>query len=117
MILFVGQIATWMRDREAFQEIDYRAFFGPIAKWVTEVDDAERLPEVISRAWATALSGRPGPVVVALPEDMLAAPSGAIAGSQVAISRPFPDPLAVSKTLAMLAEAERPLSCATPRKD
>ncbi|MEM7188138.1 MAG: thiamine pyrophosphate-binding protein, partial [Pseudomonadota bacterium] len=109
MILFVGQIATWMRDREAFQEIDYRAFFGPIAKWATEVDDAERLPEVVSRAWATALSGRPGPVVVALPEDMLSGMATAKPGEEVQVSRPFPDPLAVSQAMEMLAEARRPL--------
>ena len=109
MILFVGQIATWMRDREAFQEVDYRSFFGPIAKWVTEVDDAARLPEIVSRAWATALSGRPGPVVVALPEDMLSAESDARAGDEVQISRPFPDPVAVARAVDMLAAAKKPL--------
>ena len=71
MILFVGQIARGMREREAFQELDYRAVFGTVAKWVTEVDDAARLPELISRAFHVATSGRPGPVVIALPEDML----------------------------------------------
>src|SRR3982075_2129110 len=71
MILFVGQIAREMREREAFQELDYRAVFGTIAKWATEIDDAARIPELISRAFYTATSGRPGPVVVALPEDML----------------------------------------------
>jgi acetolactate synthase I/II/III large subunit len=72
MILFVGQIARDMREREAFQELDYRAVFGTIAKWVTEIDDPARIPELISHAFYTATSGRPGPVVVALPEDMLA---------------------------------------------
>ncbi len=71
MILFVGQIARAHRDREAFQEVDYRATFGPIAKWAAEVDQVERLPEYISRAFHVAISGRPGPVVLALPEDML----------------------------------------------
>ncbi|WP_380058736.1 thiamine pyrophosphate-binding protein [Falsihalocynthiibacter sp. SS001] len=71
MILFVGQIARAHRDREAFQEVDYRAMFGGIAKWVTEVDQIERIPEYISRAFHVATSGRPGPVVIALPEDML----------------------------------------------
>src|SRR3954462_2166109 len=71
MILFVGQIAREMREREAFQELDYRAVFGSIAKWVTEIDDPTRIPELISRAFYTATSGRPGPVVIALPEDML----------------------------------------------
>src|SRR3954449_4389237 len=71
MILFVGQIAREMREREAFQELDYRAVFGSIAKWVTEIDDPARIPELVSRAFYTATSGRPGPVVIALPEDML----------------------------------------------
>ena len=70
MILFVGQVAREMRDREAFQELDYRAVFGSIAKWVTEIDDPARIPELISRAFYTATNGRPGPVVIALPEDM-----------------------------------------------
>src|SRR5215469_204870 len=71
MILFVGQIARDMREREAFQELDYRAVFGSIAKWTTEIDDPARIPELISRAFYVATSGRPGPVVIALPEDML----------------------------------------------
>ena len=71
LILFVGQIAREMREREAFQELDYRAVFGSIAKWATEIDNPTRIPELISRAFYTATSGRPGPVVIALPEDML----------------------------------------------
>src|SRR5438270_6804750 len=71
LILFVGQIAREMREREAFQELDYRAVFGTIAKWTTEIDDPARIPEQISRAFYTATNGRPGPVVIALPEDML----------------------------------------------
>jgi acetolactate synthase I/II/III large subunit len=109
MILFVGQIARGHRDREAFQEVDYRAVFGPLAKWAAEVDQVERLPEYLSRAFHLACSGRPGPVVLALPEDMLSsfaevpdipppAPSTAgVTGAQVA---------AVS---AALRGAERPL--------
>jgi acetolactate synthase-1/2/3 large subunit len=73
MILFVGQIDTAHRDREAFQEVDYRAVFGGLAKWVAEVDQVARLPEYIARAFNVAQSGRPGPVVLALPEDMLSA--------------------------------------------
>ena len=68
-----------MREREAFQEVDYRAAFGPLAKWATEIDDADRIPEIVARAFAVALTGRPGPVVVALPEDML---SGADRGAR-----------------------------------
>jgi acetolactate synthase-1/2/3 large subunit len=71
MIVFVGQVAREAREREAFQELDYRAVFGTIAKWVTEIDDPARIPELVSRAFYTATSGRPGPVLIALPEDML----------------------------------------------
>ncbi|MFL5075814.1 MAG: thiamine pyrophosphate-binding protein [Microvirga sp.] len=71
LILFVGQVAREMKEREAFQELDYRAVFGTMAKWVTDIADPARLPELISRAFHVATSGRPGPVVIALPEDML----------------------------------------------
>lgn len=71
MILFVGQVARDMREREAFQEIDYRRMFGQVAKWVAEVDSPDRMAEMVSRAFHEAMSGRPGPVVLALPEDML----------------------------------------------
>ena len=71
IILFVGQVGLHMREREAFQELDYRAVFGSIAKWATEIDDPARIPELVSRAFHTACNGRPGPVVIALPEDML----------------------------------------------
>jgi acetolactate synthase-1/2/3 large subunit len=71
MILFVGQVERGMREREAFQELDYRAVFGSIAKWATEVDDPGRFPELVSRAFHVATAGRPGPVVIALPEDVL----------------------------------------------
>jgi acetolactate synthase-1/2/3 large subunit len=71
LILFVGQIEQGMRERGAFQEMDYRAFFGSTAKWVTEIDNAARIPEIISRAFHVAMQGRPGPVVIGLPEDVL----------------------------------------------
>jgi acetolactate synthase-1/2/3 large subunit len=71
MIVFVGQVAREMREREAFQELDFRAVFGTMAKWATEIDQPERIPELVSRAFYTACNGRPGPVVMALPEDML----------------------------------------------
>ena len=73
LVMFVGQIARAHRDREAFQELNYRAVFGTMAKWVAEVDQTDRLPEYINRAFSLAVSGRPGPVVLALPEDMLSA--------------------------------------------
>ncbi|MEO1795813.1 MAG: thiamine pyrophosphate-dependent enzyme, partial [Pseudomonadota bacterium] len=111
MILFVGQIARWMREREAFQEVDYRAAFGPIAKWVTEIDDAARIPEILARAWRTALSGRPGPVVIALPEDMLVerVPTAPLSAPPV-LSEPYPAPEALARARAMLESAERPLA-------
>lgn len=71
MILLLGQVARRWRDREAFQEIDFKAFFGEVAKWVAEIDDPARIPEYVSRAFHEATSGRPGPVVLGLPEDML----------------------------------------------
>ncbi|MFZ9396055.1 MAG: thiamine pyrophosphate-binding protein [Erythrobacter sp.] len=71
MILFVGDVDRSMREREGFQEVDFPAFFGPICKWAARIDSADRIPEFVARAFATAVSGRPGPVVLALPEDML----------------------------------------------
>ncbi|ANQ24689.1 thiamine pyrophosphate-binding protein [Vibrio natriegens] len=71
MLLFVGQVAADVKGREAFQELDYKAVFGSMAKWAVEIDHIERIPEIVSRAWCVATTGRPGPVVIALPEDML----------------------------------------------
>ncbi len=110
MILFVGQVATFMKGREAFQEIDYRAVFGTMAKWAVEIDDVERIPELLARAWTTALTGRPGPVVIALPEDMLtrlteAAP---LTGS-ARVAEPAPDAATMTEVQAMLGAAARPL--------
>ena len=110
MILFVGQIGTVMRGREAFQEVDYRAVFGTMAKWAVEVDDIDRLPEIVARAWKTALTGRPGPVVVALPEDMLSAAAMAQPLKGPAdYPEPVPAAATVEKARAILSEAERPL--------
>ena len=109
MILFVGQIARQYKGREAFQEVDYAAVFGSMAKWAAEIDDPARIPEMVARAFQVATSGRPGPVVLALPEDVLdgmvecadAAPYRAVAASPAA---------ADAKALtAALAEAKRPL--------
>jgi acetolactate synthase-1/2/3 large subunit len=110
MILFVGQVGTDMTGREAFQELDYRAVFGTMAKWVVEVDRADRIPELLSRAWTTALSGRPGPVVMALPEDMLVTQTDAPAlTGPVTIHEPAPGEGAVDAALGLLASAKRPL--------
>ena len=73
MIVFVGQVGGDMVDREAFQEIDYRRMYGSVAKWAAQIDRAERIPEYLAHAYRIAMSGRPGPVVLALPEDMLTA--------------------------------------------
>lgn len=108
MILFVGQIDTAHRDREAFQELDYRQTFGGLAKWVAEVDQTDRLPEYIARAWHVALSGRPGPVVLALPENMLSAQAEVRDIDPVRQFRPNVSGIA-KDALKWLRHAERPL--------
>ncbi len=109
MILFIGQIARDMRDREAFQEVDYRAFFGPIAKWVTEIDSADRIPEIMARAFTVAQSGRPGPVVIALPEDMLRSTTQATATPKVKLAEPAPAPDAIYDLQKAFSRAKKPL--------
>jgi acetolactate synthase-1/2/3 large subunit len=109
MVIFVGQIARHHRDREAFQEVDYRAVFGTLAKWATEVDQIERLPEYISHAFHLATSGRPGPVVLALPEDMLSAMAD-VADLPAPAPQPFGvSPEQVQAVTDVLAQAQRPL--------
>ena len=109
MILFVGQVGRDAIDREAFQEMDYRRVFGEMAKWVAEIDDVRRIPEYIGRAFHTALSGRPGPVVLALPEDMLTE-SVAVADIAHPATAPSIAPAAADMMAleARLAAAERP---------
>lgn len=110
MILFVGQVGTDMKGREAFQEIDYRAVFGTVAKWAVEIDRVERIPEILARAWTTATTGRPGPVVIALPEDMLTSLTDAAPLTGAArVAAPAPAPDALAEALAMLEGAARPL--------
>ncbi len=110
MILFIGQVGTRIKGREAFQEIDYRACFGSVAKWVTEIDHVERIPEVVSRAWTMTLSGRPGPVVIALPEDMLTERSGALPLSRaISVEEAAPSDMTIDKVLSALSQAETPL--------
>ena len=87
MILFVGQIARGHRDREAFQEVDFRAMFTPLAKWAAEIDDPARIPEYVNRAFRVAMTGRPGPVVLSLPEDMLSSASDVPPLAPFALSR------------------------------
>jgi acetolactate synthase-1/2/3 large subunit len=109
MILFVGQVASDQRDREAFQEVDYRAMFGPLAKWVAEIDRVDRIPEYINRAFQTALSGRPGPVVLALPEDMLSSACDAAATPAACIPSGKASADDLDTVLAHIKNAERPL--------
>ena len=112
MVLFVGQVAADQRDREAFQELDYRQMFGPgtlgMAKWVGEVHDPDRLPEYVSRAFHTAMQGRPGPVVIVLPEDMLTRPTSAPLLGRAEPALAWPAPSALADIRGLLAQAERP---------
>ncbi|MBO9456998.1 thiamine pyrophosphate-binding protein [Paracoccus sp. R12_1] len=110
MLVFVGQVGTDMKGREAFQEIDYRAVFGTMAKWAVEIDDVDRIPEILSRAWTQATTGRPGPVVVALPEDMLTSLTDtAPLSGPIEITEPAPTPATMARIRDMLAGAVRPL--------
>ncbi len=112
MVLFIGQVASDQRDREAFQEVDYRQMFGPgtlgFAKWVGEVHDPDRLPEYVARAFHTAMQGRPGPVVLALPEDMLTQMTTAPVLPRVEPAQAWPAPGALREVRSMLLEAKRP---------
>ncbi len=109
LILLIGQVGRDMMGREAFQEIDYRHMFGPMAKWVDQIDDPDRIPELISRAFHVATSGRPGPVVLALPEDMLVEASDVADARPAVVGRVHPAPSDVERTRTMLAGAVRPL--------
>lgn len=111
MILFIGQVARADRDREAFQEVDYRQMFGPLAKWVAEIEDPARMAEYVSRAYAIAMNGRPGPVVLALPEDMLveACPAPERRCERIEAANPAPAPAALARFRELLAESARPL--------
>jgi acetolactate synthase-1/2/3 large subunit len=112
MVLFIGQVASDQRDREAFQEVDYRQMFGPgtlgFAKWAAEIESADRVPEYVARAFRTALQGRPGPVVLSLPEDMLTTPTRAPVLPRVEPVQAWPAPGALRDLRALLVAAERP---------
>jgi acetolactate synthase-1/2/3 large subunit len=109
MILLVGQVGRDMTDREAFQEIDYRQMFGPVAKWATQIDRTERIPEYMARAFHVAMSGRPGPVVLALPEDMLTERVAVADAAPAAMVAPSVNPADLPKLRKLLEKAERPL--------
>ncbi len=110
MILFVGQVGRAMREREAFQELDYRAVFGTMAKWATEIDDPARIPEIVSRAFHTACNGRPGPVVIALPEDMLTERAVTDDATAVEAVEIWPGLTDMSRLQKMLWAAKRPIA-------
>jgi acetolactate synthase-1/2/3 large subunit len=110
MILFIGDVDRGMRDREGFQEVDFPAFFGPIAKWATRIEDARRIPEYVARAWNTAISGRPGPVVIALPEDMLCDIVEAVDRPGVDAIAPGVVPTAMLCVLNELRKAKAPVA-------
>jgi acetolactate synthase-1/2/3 large subunit len=113
MVMLVGQVASDQRDREAFQELDYRQVFGPgtlgMAKWVGEVEHADRLPEYVARAFHTAMQGRPGPVVLVLPEDMLTTPTAAPVLPRAQPAQSWPAPGALRELRTLLLAAKRPL--------
>ncbi len=112
MVLFVGDVASDTRDREAFQEVDFASFFGPstkgMAKRVERIDDAKRIPEYVARAFATAMNGRPGPVVLVLPEDMLTHRVQAKPLARIEAVEAWSDPGALRRLREMLLQSQRP---------
>jgi acetolactate synthase I/II/III large subunit len=112
LVLFVGDVASDQRDREAFQEVDYTSFFGPstkgMAKRVERIDDPDRIPEYVARAFATAMNGRPGPVVLVLPEDMLTRPTQARPLARVDPVPAWSDPGSVREVRELLLQSNRP---------
>jgi len=110
MLLLVGQIARNARGREAGQEIDYQQFFGGIAKWVVEVSDARHVPRVMTRAFHLARSGRPGPVVVSLPRDVLEEDKNIEMIKPYPLARPCPDPVLVKEMVTRINAAEKPIA-------
>src|SRR5579872_4320049 len=109
MVLFVGQGEPENRGRDAFQEMDYRAFFGGLAKWVAEVNEPDRMGEMVARAFSTALAGRQGPVVLSLPHDMLPLASDSPDAPFVKAVETAPGPAAMAALEELLAQSERPM--------
>jgi acetolactate synthase-1/2/3 large subunit len=110
MILFIGDVDRSTRDREAFQEVDFQAMFAPLAKWTARIDDARRIPEYVARAYATAMNGRPGPVVLALPEDMLLETVEAVDRPRITRAPQAVDDDSLARLGDLLATAERPVA-------
>ena len=108
MVLFIGQVDSSQRDREAFQEVDYKKMFTPLAKWVAEIDKTERIPEYVSRAFSVAVSGRPGPVILSLPEDILFAKSNVIDAPKIKPLRQMISEIDVKEIITKLKNASNP---------
>ena len=108
MVLFIGQVDSSQRDREAFQEVDYKKMFTPLAKWVAEIDKTERIPEYVSRAFSVAVSGRPGPVILSLPEDILFAKSNVIDAPKIKPLRQMVSEIDVKEIITKLKNASNP---------
>ena len=109
MVILVGQVARDQEEREAFQEIDYRRMFGPLTKWSAQIEDARRIPELVSQAFHRAVSGRPGPVLLALPEDMLTDEVEVADARQYTVVRSAPAPEDMEKLRGLLEKAQRPV--------
>ncbi len=110
MILFIGDVDRGMRDREGFQEVDFTAMFTPLAKWAARIDDPARIPEYVARAYSVAMSGRPGPVVLALPEDMLIETAEAVDRPRVERPAQSADPAVMDRFSALLSAAQSPVA-------
>ena len=110
MILFVGQVDSSLKGRNAWQEIDLERAFGGLAKWVVELDDPARAPEILARAFRLSMSGKPGPVVIGLPADVLYLPTDAPDAPPAQALEAAPDPEAMEEIAARLAAARRPIA-------
>src|SRR5712692_10252725 len=108
MVVFIGQVPNEFAEREAFQEIDYRRMYGQMAKWVGQIDRVERIPEYVSRAFHTAVAGRPGPVVLALPEDTLFSEAAVADAPRHHVVRSAPAPAQMAELYKLLERAQRP---------
>ncbi len=109
LIVFMGQVRRWERGREAFQEVDVRAVFGTLAKWATEIDDPTRIPEIVNYAFHIATSGRPGPVVIGLPEDMLSETAAAVIAPRIPAPQTSPQASEIESILTLIQAAQRPM--------
>src|ERR671910_3260019 len=108
MVVFIGQVPNEFAEREAFQEIDYRRMYGQMAKWVGQIDRVERIPEYVSRAFHTAVAGRPGPVILALPEDTLFSEAAVADAPKHHVVRPGVSPREIQELERLLAAAKTP---------